>query len=190
VKNRERAFEQNFTLLINLAVILAFATTSPPLGTRKSNMADTEATTQLPSTSGTYMYVNTTELPALQNPMATEVSDCFRVVCLSGPIKILVPISAREETEDCGSDSRNLHLDASISPKVNTNAIDNNNTETVQANHPVDTRGPVEEVGDVTLTDTASNTQTTKPVSSLKGKIPTAVKQPDCKHPEETVSPL
>jgi hypothetical protein len=153
-------------------------------------MADTAAKTHSLSTPGTNMDTATAELTALEAPLSTETSDRFRVVCLSGPIKIMLPISAREETENLDREPRDLHIDASTPSKVSANTIQNIISTSVQLSQPTDIKVSIEEMGDITQMDSTSNTQTTECLSSPTETSATTVKKPDHNHPEEKSSPL
>jgi hypothetical protein len=187
-QSRRQPFPQ---LPLDLSVLLAFATTpSAQEITHKGNMTDTAAKAQPPSIPGTNMDTATAELTALQAPLSTETSDRFRVVCLSGPIKIMLPISAREESENLDREPRDLHFDASTSSKVSVNTINNKISKPIQLSQPTDIKVPLEEMSENTHMDSASNAQTTKCLSSPTEKSATTVKKPDHNHPEEKLSPL
>lgn len=136
------------------------------------------------------MYTNTTEPTTLITHVPTEVSERLQPVCLSGPIKILLPISACGETGNLDYDTRDLHSETSASIKVGANIVSKPNKGIAQLSHPIDTKAPVEKVSDIIDLDFSSQTKSTKPLSSTMDKSSTAVKQPDRDHPKETVSPL
>jgi len=133
------------------------------------------------------MDINTTEVTAIRTPLSTEESNRVRIVCLSGPIKIIVPLSPREDME-IARDERDLRSCVFAPSTVGTNAIDNNNT-TAQLGRPIHMDTPTEAVGD-NHTGPASNTHATVAPALAMEKDISVVKQPDCNHPDETQSPL
>jgi hypothetical protein len=154
-------------------------------------MADIAASTKSPSTPGTNMDTNTAELAAPQPPLSTQTSNRVKIVCLSGPIKIIVPLSPQEEMETLERERRNLLLsDARASTELVANTIDNNISRTVQLSQPTDIRVPIHAMGDITHMDSASNMQPTKCPSPSTGKSATTVKKPNHDHPEANLSPL
>lgn len=159
-----------------------FATTAlSHNNTSKGEMAEVAATTPSPASPDTD--VNMARRTACRVPLLTGGSNRVKIVCLSGPIKIIVPLSPDEEMGDLPSDAPDLC-------DVGANPVDNNMDETVQSSHPIDTRAHIGEVGDVSHMNSASDLHATSTLSAIKEKNPSAVKQPDCNHPDETVSPL
>lgn len=130
------------------------------------------------------MDINPTEVTAIRTPLSTEESSRVRIVCLSGPIKIIVPLSPREDMEIV-RDERDLRS-CVLAPL--TNPIDNNNT-TVQLDRPIHIHTSTGTVGD-NHTDPAFDTHTTVAPALTMEKDISVVKQPDCNHPDETQSPL
>lgn len=129
----------------------------------------------------------TTGLTALQTPLSTEESNRFSIVCLSGPIKIIVPFSAREKMET-NRDQCDVPFDSLASSTVGANAINQNNN-IVQPTRPINLSAPTKEVDDNYL-DFVLNTPVTNTAPPAMEKNSSVIKQPDCNHPDETQSPL
>jgi len=133
------------------------------------------------------MDINTTEVTAIRTPLSTGESSRVRIVCLGGPIKIIVPLSPREDME-IDRDERDLRSCVLTPPTVDTNAIDNNNT-TVQLGRPTHINTPTKTVRDNHM-DAAFDTHAPVAPALTMEKDISVVKQPDCNHPDETQSPL
>lgn len=136
------------------------------------------------------MYANTTEPTTFSTHVSTEVSERLQTVYLSGPIKILLPISACEEIENLDYNPRDLHFDASASIEVGANIVSEHNKGIPQLSHPIDIKAPAEKLSDIIDLNSSSATKSIKLLSSTMDKSSTAVKQPDPDHPKEIVSPL
>jgi hypothetical protein len=144
-------------------------------------MADTVGTSSTPKPD---VNDNMTKRTASQSSLLREESNRVKIVCLSGPIEIIVPLSPHEEMDDLASDNPD-------SCEVGADTVnDNNNSETVQLSHPVDIKIPVEKAGTVDNTRPAPNTHAADMLSPTMEEKPSTVKQIDCDHPDETVSPL
>jgi hypothetical protein len=137
-------------------------------------MADLTATVESPSASRLDMDVNMAKRTASQSSVVNGENSRVKVVCLSGPIKIIVPLGPHEEMDDLAVSDESR--DASANIIYNTNK-----KEPVQSSH---LNG-----GKVTM-DPASDTIATDALSPALEKIPFAVKKIDCNHPDEAVSPL
>jgi hypothetical protein len=157
----------------------------------QTNMADPAITAQSSPYSDANMDINTAGLTAYQRSSSAEESERVKIVCLSGPIKIIVPLSPLEEMEILWREQiALLFSDAPTYTEISPYAINNNVSETGQLSQPTDIRSTIQEMGDITHTGPGSNSQTPKWLSSITEKSAAIVKKSDPDHPEEKSSPL
>ncbi|KAH0264905.1 hypothetical protein KCU91_g11758, partial [Aureobasidium melanogenum] len=130
--------------------------------------------------------VNTTKLTSIQSQSLTEVSDRVQIVYLSGPIRIFLSINEREETECSAHNKRDSCSKTSAAVTDSASAA---NKEAFQLHRPINEPSP-ESCGKLSYIDSTSSKRTANCPSTAMEEESSTVKQPDCNHPSETLSPF
>ncbi|CAD0099715.1 unnamed protein product [Aureobasidium mustum] len=134
-----------------------------------------------------HVNISTTEPTAVQSQLSTEASDRVKIVYLSGPIKMILPINERGDTKSPDQYQCYLHPETFASFVDSADATIN---ETVLRRGPTSVEPRVGDCDKVSSTDSPSNKHTTNSFSPAMEADSSSTKQADCNYPDKTLSPF
>lgn len=110
-----------------------------------------------------------------------------KVVHLSGPIKVILPIDEYEEVETINVAHRDSDLET---PIIITPVTAPKNTNIVHPSGPINIILPVDLCDNTRIDGLAPNADTTNTAPSTMEKPTPVAREFDCNHPDDTLSPL
>ncbi|TIA53106.1 hypothetical protein D6C77_08253 [Aureobasidium pullulans] len=110
-----------------------------------------------------------------------------KVVHLSGPIKVILPIDEYEEVETINVAHRDSDLET---PIIITPVTAPKNTNIVHPSGPINIILPVDLCDNTRIDGLAPNADTTNTASSTMEKPTPVAREFDCNHPDDTLSPF